>query len=254
MSLAVFAPAIAGGLNGLSQTIGAHDENRANLASAQGNINAAKRARPLINDAWNAQNSYWGSFAGAAPQAFNQYQDLANDPYWSTDPVAFNFGKTEQDYIDPALEYRIAQGVRGLDASAAAQGGLFSSGQGRDVTAFAQDEASKEMEAASGRFRQDRAQAYGEYSGMLAERQNRRAQQAGIMGNVASMGMQGLGNLSDQRANYDQSMIGNTQDLALAQGQANAARKANSNMFLRGGLNMLSGAAAAYGGSQKVGG
>lgn len=247
--------AVGGGLQGLSQTIAGYDENQANLALARGNINASRRARPLIDDAWNAQNQYWGSFAGSAPAAFSQYQDIANDPYWSTDPAAFSFGKTEQDYIDPALDYRISQGVRGLDASAAAQGGLFSSGHGRDVTAFGQEQASQEMQKASDRYRQDRAQAYGEYAGMLSERQSRRAQQAGIMGNVAGLGMQGLGNLSSQRSNYDQSMIGNTMDMAIAQGQANAARKANENMLLRGGLNILSGAAAAYGGgTSKVGG
>ena len=240
--------AAGGGLKGISDTIGAYDQNRANMALARSQLAGTKAVQPMINDAWNAQNGYWGAFAGAAPEAFNNYMNAANDPYWTTDPQAFTYDKTVNDFIDPALNYRIDQGVRGLDASAAAQGNLFSSGHGRDVVAFGQDEASKEIQAATDRFNNSRAQAYSEFSNMLTERQNRRAQQANILGNVAGMGMQGLRNLSDARTNFDTSRINNTMDMYTAQGNYNAAKKANSNMMLRGGLNVLSGVASAVGG------
>lgn len=235
------------GLGGISDTIGQYDKQDAERALAKGDLSGFRAAKPMIDDAWDTQKGYWGSFADSAPGAFDAYGAAANDSYWTTDPEKFAFDKSMQDYIDPALQYNIQQGIRGLDASAASKGGLFSSGHGKSVTGYAQDESAKENIRAQDRYRSDRDQAYKEYSDYLTQQQSRRTGQLNALQGVASLGMQGLGNLSTQRSNYDTSRIQNTVDINQAKGRLESANQMGENMFMRTGLSALGGGAEAVG-------
>lgn len=245
---AVGGQAVGGGLQGISDFMGQMAQSRANEASAKGTYKGTQAVAPMIEDAWSQQQGMWSPLSGMAGQgAIDSYTGMINDPYWSQDPEAFKFDKTMQDYIDPALQYRIDQGIRGLDTSAANQGGLFSSGHGRDVTAFGQEEASKENVLAQERFRQDRGQAYSEYNDFLKNQMDRRQGRINNATTGLNLGMQGMSNLSQQRGNYDTSRIGNTMDQFTAQGNIDAAKKQRENAMLRGGLSLLGGVATGAG-------
>ena len=191
MSAALYT-ASGKGLKGISDTIGKFDQQDADRALGKADLRSYQKATPMIEDAWNTQKGYWGDFATGAPEAFNQYQTAANDAYWTADPAKFQFDKSMQDYVDPALQYMIEQGIQGLDASAASKGGLFSSGHGKTVAGYAQDESAKENVRAQERFRSDREQAYKEYSDYLTQQQNRRTGQLNALQGVSTLGMQGL--------------------------------------------------------------
>lgn len=236
--------AASGGFGALNDIVGAYDQQDIDRELAKGNLKAATMTQPMIEDAWVAQNDIWGGFKPeTVTGGYNQLMSMANDPFWTQDPAKFEFGKTVEDYIDPALDYIIKQGVRGLDASAAAGGGLFSSGHGRAVTSYAQDESSKEKVRAQERYRTDRAQAYGEYKDFLQQQLDRRKTAADILTSGTQLGMNGLTNLSTARTNYDTSRINNTRDQYIAQGQLKAANEATDNMLIRGGLGFASGTA-----------
>lgn len=241
---AVGLGAASGGFGALNDIVGAYDQQDIDRALAQGNLGASRATAPMIEDAWKTQQDMWGGFGGGQVSAgWQKLMGLANDPFFSQDPAKFQFDKTVNDYIDPALDYIIKQGVRGLDASASAGGGLFSSGHGRAVTSYAQDESAKEKVRAQQRYREDRQQAYTEYKDFLEQQLERRKTQASILGTGTQIGMSGLSSLSTQRANYDTSRINNTRDEYIARGQLKAANEATDNMWLRGGLGLASGVA-----------
>lgn len=58
-------------------------------------------------------------------------------------------------YADPSYQFRLQQGVNGLDASAAAKGGLLSSGHMKDLTDYSQGLASTEYQNMYNRFNND---------------------------------------------------------------------------------------------------
>lgn len=239
MGVAAGAKAGLGFLNSMNA------EDRARKL-AQGDLSAYQNATPMIQSAYDAQQTMWSPYTQNAGADMEAYRNATNDPYWSQDPERFQFGKNVEDYIDPALEYRIQQGVRGLDASASAQGGLFSSGHGRDVTAFGQEEASKEKVLAGQRFQQERGQAYQEHADFLANQQARRQGRLNASQGLASMGMQGVQNLSQQRGNYDTSMIANSTDIARAKSAISANRQSPFQRIAGLGLGLLSGGANMY--------
>jgi len=231
--------------------INAGDQGDADRETIKAYINSIKGSEKGIEDAYGAQKDMWGSYADTAPGAINSYQSAVNDPYWTQDPEAFKFDKTMQDYIDPALQYMIGQGVRGLDESAASQGGLFSSGQGRSVVKYAQDESAKENIKAQDRYRQDKGDAYQQYSDFINQQLQRRQGQLNGLQGSANLQMQGLEKFSDARGNYDTAKIQQKQDLTNAYGKQKALQQQNENSGWANFFNALgsagTGAVNAYG-------
>lgn len=66
-------------------------------------------------------------------------------------------------YADPGYQFRLNEGIRGLDMSAAAKGHLDSSGQQRAVMGLAQDLASQEFQNRYNRFNNDQLNARSDY-------------------------------------------------------------------------------------------
>lgn len=67
---------------------------------------------------------------------------------------------------DPGYEFRRAEGQRGVEASAAARGGLLNGGTLRALSRYNQDAASGEYSNAYNRFNNDRTQRFNRLSGI----------------------------------------------------------------------------------------
>lgn len=65
---------------------------------------------------------------------------------------------------DPGYDFRVSEGDRGIERSAAARGGLLSGAAGKALTRFNQDEASGEFSNAYNRFNNDRANRFARLS------------------------------------------------------------------------------------------
>lgn len=103
----------------------------------------------------------------------------------------FNRDFTLADFTrDPGYDFRMNEGARALDRSAAARGGVLSGGALRGVTRYGQDFASGEYQNAYNRFNNDRTQRF-----------NRLASLAGVgqtaTRDVAQMGQQVAGNVAN---------------------------------------------------------
>ena len=103
----------------------------------------------------------------------------------------FNRDFTLADFTrDPGYQFRLDEGTRALERSAAARGGVLSGGALRGVTRYGQDYATGEFQNAYNRFNNDRTQRF-----------NRLASLAGVgqtaTRDVASMGQQVAGNVAN---------------------------------------------------------
>jgi hypothetical protein len=213
--------------------VNAPAQRRAGQTAAQGKIDAVNSATPLIQNALDSQKGIWGQTAGLTDSALSSMEQ-ANQDYWSKDPSKFDDSAYTGDaalqkYLDPSMAFRMQRGVGALDASAAAQGGLFSSGHGNEVTDYAQGLASTEYGKANDRMMQARNNAYQQYDDFLKNQQSKRQGQMDMYGKQLSTGMQGKQNLSEQQGNFDTANIQNRMDSVNAYAEKEANRQANAN-------------------------
>jgi hypothetical protein len=89
-------------------------------------------------------------------------------------------------YTDPSYQFRLDQGRKQLESSAAARGGLLT-GQGlKDITNYGQGAASQEYQAAFDRFNINQTNLYNRLSGLANTGQNAANAMGGVGTNVAN--------------------------------------------------------------------
>ena len=143
---------------------------------------------PYAGAGLTAQNkllTYLGLPGGAQGADFGRY---AGD-FSSTDFLANR---------DLGYGFRMSEGMKGLERSAAARGGLLSGATLKGAQRFGQDLASTEYQNAFNRAQINRANALGPLDVLRASGQSAAAGQAGIAGNYGVRGAEGqtaLGNI-----------------------------------------------------------
>jgi hypothetical protein len=170
----------------------------------------------------------------SAPDAFNQY--LASNGFdlsKSWDQQAGVFGNTgltgnaQQDtqaFLDPSMQFRMEQGVRGMDSSAASKGNLFAGGYGKEIQNYSQGLASTEYGNAFNRQEQVKKDAYQNWADRLNALQNTRKQQMGQLSELMQGGNQANAGLSSARENMGNNQMDITMGRAQSTGQNNAAQ------------------------------
>lgn len=105
---------------------------------------------------------------------------------------------TGQDmYKDPGYDFRLKEGIKALDRSAAARGGLLSGNQLRGVTQFGQDYATNEYQNAFNRYQAERAARLNplqSLSGQAQSTANTLTNAAGTLGSGESAALMAGGN------------------------------------------------------------
>jgi hypothetical protein len=100
------------------------------------------------------------------------------------DPATF--GSLEKDFTladfeaDPGYAFRLAEGQKAIERSAAARGGLFSGRQLKDIERFGQDFASNEYGRAFNRYEAERSGRYNRFANLAGLGQTTATQLAGI--------------------------------------------------------------------------
>lgn len=118
-------------------------------------------------------------------------------------------------YTDPSYKWRLEQGQKALERSAAARGGLLSGGTLKDLTNYAQGAASQEYGNAYNRFAADRDSRFNKFSTLagIGQTANSQAAQSGqtYADNTGSLAMargQVAANNSNQQSNILSQTIG----------------------------------------------
>lgn len=138
----------------------------------------------------------------------------------STDP---NFGKYGRDptmadiEIDPGYQFRLDEGLKALDRTASARGGLLSGGALKAATRYGQNMGSQEYQNAYGRY------------------QTNRANQLNPLGSLMSSGQNAANNTGAASQNYASAAGAGM----MASGQATAAGQMGSANTINNALNSM---------------
>jgi hypothetical protein len=151
----------------------------------------------------------------AQQQALNQQIEL-NKPFYDTGVNALNKLSTQDPYTydafnyqaDPGYAFRFNEGMKGLNATAAARGGLISGNALRAATDYGQASGSQEYGNAYNRYLTNNAQKLQAYN-----------TNTGVQQNLASMGQASANNQAGAIGAFGNSAAGNI----IGAGNASAA-------------------------------
>jgi hypothetical protein len=129
-------------------------------------VDAARGIRPVIDDGGGQDmggiNPTWRGPGQPLDEAA-QLAEFQKDP----DFGRLNRDFTEADFVaDPAYQRRIDEGMKLLDRSASARGGINSGAAGKALVRFGQEEASDEWARSRARFKEDQRDRYNRYAGI----------------------------------------------------------------------------------------
>lgn len=174
---------------GATVVSGVMGSNAASSAAGAQAAASAEQAR-VQKEMFDKQVELQAPFREAGLKGQNQLLDLLG---LSGNTSAAGYGSMaksftgEDMYKDPGYAFRLNEGVKALDRSAAARGGLLGGNQLRGVTQFGQDYGSQEYQNAFNRFqaeRQARLNPLQSLAGQAQTSANTLTNAAGNLGNV----------------------------------------------------------------------
>lgn len=189
------AAAIAG-----SAVVGAYGANRAANAQEEAARTAAAEQRRQFNKQLELQQPFRDVGVNALPEL--------------VEASRYTPFSMEQFQQDPGYAFRMREGLKALDRTAAARGGLLGGNQLRGVTQFGQDLASQEYTNAFNRY------------------QSERAARLNPLQSLAGMGQSNAATMAQQAGQFGQSMAGNI----IGAGNARASGYMGMANALTGGL------------------
>ena len=238
---------ITGGLSTLAQARGTRRAGRAQLKGLQ-------EAEGYYGDDLEAQKGYWQPYKEFGDQGMSMLNEGLNSGYYDETYNEFDDGQYNlPEYLDPSMDFRMQQGQRAREASAAGAGGLFSGAHALGLEDYSQDLASTEYGKAFDRMRADRTDAYDRYKNSLSEFNRQRTDRWNRLSGVMNVGTGATTNLSNATTGYNTAMAGSKINQGNVRGQIAAANTAANFAPWTTGLNMLGSAgdyaAMAYGGA-----
>jgi hypothetical protein len=140
---------------------------------------------------------------------------------------------------DPGYDFRLSEGIKALDRSAAARGGLLSGAQLKGLNRYNQDYASNEYQNAYNRYQSNQTNQFNRYQINQTNQFNRLAAISGIGQTANNALQQAGGQYATNASNIGMTNAANVGNAQLAAGQATASA-------YQGYGNALSGLARNY--------
>ena len=164
----------------------------AGAAKSAANTQAAaqQQANQLLAQQYQQQRADLQPYSAAGVNALSKFQGMA-------DYTPFG---TRQFQADPGYAFRLSEGQKALERSAAARGGLLSGGTGKRIAAYGQEAASQEYNNAFNRYQTERAAKLAPYQSLINVGQASAAGQANAAGNYGVQAGQGLTNIGGAQA------------------------------------------------------
>jgi hypothetical protein len=175
--------------------------SQASKSAASTQANAAARASDVQRDIFERQVELQEPFREAGLKGQNRLMELLG---LSEDKTAPGYGKyataefgMDKFNADPGYAFRMSEGMKALERSAAARGGLMSGATLKGITRFGQDAASQEYQNAFNRYQAERAGTLNPYqalSGTAQTSANTLTNAAGTLGQSLGSNIIGAGN------------------------------------------------------------
>jgi hypothetical protein len=163
--------------------------SRAATDAANIQAESAREARALAEKIFNEQKALQEPYRAAGITAQNQLLNLLG---LSGNTAASEYGKFARPFgmsdfqQDPGYAFRLSEGMKALEASRAAKGGLLSGATGKALQRYGQEMGSQEYGNAFNRFQTERANRLNPLAGLTASGQAAAAGQAANAGNYAT--------------------------------------------------------------------
>ena len=173
----------------LSALTSAITGSRAATDAANIQAQSAREARALAEKIFNEQKALQEPYRAAGITAQNQLLNLLG---LSGNTAAAEYGKFARPFgmsdfqADPGYAFRLSEGMKALEASRAAKGGLLSGATGKALQRYGQEMGSQEYGSAFNRFQTERANRLNPLAGLMASGQAAAAGQAANAGNYAT--------------------------------------------------------------------
>jgi len=213
---------------GGSAVLGAVMGNKASSTqakSAQAGINAQSNATEVQKQMFDKQIELQEPFRQTGLTAQNklmEYMALGGDK------TSADYGKYTRDFgmsdfaTDPGYQFRLNEGIKAMDRTAAARGGLISGNALRAGGRYGQDMASQEYQNAFNRYQINRQNQLNPVQSLASQGQTAAGQQAGYAGQYGSAAQTGASN---------------TAELLAQQGNAKASGYVGAGNAFTSGLN-----------------
>lgn len=188
------APALQAG----ASLVGGVLQSNALQQGARTQSDAAQRAIDLQERINQQQTALNAPFYSAGVTGQNRLLDLLG---LSGNKGATGYGKYAQDFSmgdfqqDPGYAFRLSEGQKALERSAAARGGLISGGAMKAATKYGQDMGSQEYQNAYNRYQTNRANQLNPLGSLAQSGQAAANFQSGNLGSYGTM----VGNLIGQQ-------------------------------------------------------
>jgi hypothetical protein len=150
------AALIGGGVAAAGSIIGGMAGASASESAASTQAAAADRAAELQYKQWQEQQKLQAPFREAGLTAQNKLLDYLRLSPGSSGKYAGDFGMKDFQQ-DPGYGFRLSEGMKALDRTAAARGGLLSGSTLKGAQRFGQDLASQEYQNAFNRYQVNRS-------------------------------------------------------------------------------------------------
>lgn len=139
--------------------------------AAKAQSESADQASQVQWDMYDQTRQDLSPYSDAGKSALSQLMEKMQDGGY------FTQNYTGQDlYDDPSYQFRLQQGLNGVQQGAAAQGGLLSGATQKALNDYAQNSASQEYSNAYNRFTADQTNQYNRLSNIVGMGQNAAAQ------------------------------------------------------------------------------
>jgi hypothetical protein len=175
----------------LSALASAFIGSRAATDAAETQAQSAREARALAEKMFNEQKALQEPYRAAGITAQNQLLNLLG---LSGNTAAAEYGKYARPFgmsdfqADPGYAFRLSEGMKALEASRAARGGLLSGATGKALQRYGQEMGSQEYGNAFNRYQTERSNRLQPLSGLTTLGQAAAANQgaaAGAFGTTA---------------------------------------------------------------------
>jgi hypothetical protein len=176
------ATAIAG-----SALVGAYSVNKASKTQAQ----SAQQGIDAQERMFNTQNELQAPFRKAGEEALNKLIPL------SSNYTPFGMNQFTQD---PGYAFRLSEGMKALDRTAAARGGLLSGGTLKAAQRYGQDLGSQEYQNAFNRYQIERNAQLNPLQSLAGLGQTATNTLTGAAGQMGQNYATGYGNIGQARA------------------------------------------------------
>lgn len=188
-----------------------------------------------------AQDTYAGDVTGYN-NLVNQLSTELSNELENPDATQFTYGKTVQDFYDPAANQRVAAAMSGLRANAAGAGNAWSSDFQNRMAQKQQALASDEWKASYDRLMADRTQQLNEWNAGQAAK-NARIGQMGTLANIYGQGrnnlMNAYGDYYGNMASQNNATLSTIADLTKSQANNNMQRQEGMGAILPAASQIL---------------